>query len=110
VGLLLLRIAAGGSLIVGKLPATWAIPQSLGFEVRVTLVCVGVSLLLGLWTPITASIAAVTELLISSSHAAYSPTHVLLAILGVSLALLGPGAWSIDARVFGRKRIDINVG
>jgi len=31
----------------------------------------------------------------------------LLAALGVSLVMLGPGAWSVDARLFGRKRIDI---
>ena len=29
------------------------------------------------------------------------------AALGVCLALLGPGAWSIDARLFGRKRVEI---
>jgi hypothetical protein len=27
--------------------------------------------------------------------------------LGVTLAMLGPGAWSVDARLFGRKRIQI---
>jgi uncharacterized membrane protein YphA (DoxX/SURF4 family) len=33
--------------------------------------------------------------------------HVLLAALGVSLVMLGPGAWSLDARLFGRRRIDV---
>jgi uncharacterized membrane protein YphA (DoxX/SURF4 family) len=33
--------------------------------------------------------------------------HVVLAGLGVVLMLVGPGAWSIDARLFGRKRIKI---
>jgi putative oxidoreductase len=27
--------------------------------------------------------------------------------LGAALAMLGPGAWSVDARLFGRKRIRI---
>jgi putative oxidoreductase len=31
---------------------------------------------------------------------------VMLAFLGVVLAMVGPGAWSIDARLFGRKHID----
>jgi hypothetical protein len=31
----------------------------------------------------------------------------LLAALGVSLVMPGPGAWSVDARLFGRKQIDI---
>jgi hypothetical protein len=30
-------------------------------------------------------------------------------MIGLSLAMLGPGAWSIDARLFGRKRIDVTV-
>jgi hypothetical protein len=31
----------------------------------------------------------------------------LLGILGISLAMLGPGAWSVDALLFGRKRITV---
>ena len=29
----------------------------------------------------------------------------MLGTLGVALALLGPGGWSVDARLFGWKRI-----
>ena len=32
---------------------------------------------------------------------------VMLAALGATAAMIGPGAWSIDARLFGRKRIAI---
>jgi uncharacterized membrane protein YphA (DoxX/SURF4 family) len=31
---------------------------------------------------------------------------LVLAILGLSLAMIGPGAWSVDARLFGRKQIN----
>ena len=108
-GLLLLRLAVGASLILERIPVIWVIPQSLGFEVRIVLVCLGISLLCGLWTPVMGSVAAVFELLITFSVEGNSATHVLLAILSISLALLGPGAWSIDALIFGRKRIDIKV-
>jgi hypothetical protein len=33
--------------------------------------------------------------------------YILLATLGGALALLGPGAWSVDARLFGWKRINL---
>jgi uncharacterized membrane protein YphA (DoxX/SURF4 family) len=32
---------------------------------------------------------------------------IMLAALGVALAMLGPGACSIDARLFGRKHIEL---
>jgi hypothetical protein len=35
----------------------------------------------------------------------YNSSAVISTALGVALAMLGPGAWSLDARVFGRKRI-----
>ena len=34
--------------------------------------------------------------------------YVLVATLGAALALLGTGAWSVDARLFGWKRIDLS--
>ena len=70
----------------------------------------GVALLLlaGLWTPIAGLSVVVLEgvLLSLSPHDAWA--HILLATLGGALALLGPGAWSADARLFGWKRIDIS--
>ena len=43
-------------------------------------------------------------------HAVSQPgdpwASILLGTLGGALALLGPGAWSVDARLFGWKRID----
>jgi putative oxidoreductase len=53
------------------------------------------------------TIAALIQLWIALSPPQALATHALLAVLSISLALLGPGAWSIDALIFGRKRIDI---
>ena len=50
---------------------------------------------------------AIIELLIAFSHSHDPWVSVLLASLGVALALMGPGAWSVDARLFGWKRIEI---
>jgi hypothetical protein len=33
--------------------------------------------------------------------------YILLGTLGAALAMLGPGAWSIDARLFGWKRVEL---
>jgi uncharacterized membrane protein YphA (DoxX/SURF4 family) len=72
----------------------------------------GLLLLAGLWTPVMGALVALAEALIVFLKS--SPTHedmwfrVFLGLLAISLALLGPGAWSIDARLFGRKRFDID--
>ena len=68
-------------------------------------------LLAGLWTRQTAVVIAIYELWIGFS-AFFAPTgeqwiHILLAALSASVAMLGPGAWSIDGRRFGRKVFDI---
>ena len=36
-----------------------------------------------------------------------SGASFLLAAIGAALGLLGPGAWSVDARLFGWRRIDV---
>ena len=64
-------------------------------------------LLVGLWTPVAGVLLAAAELGLVFSHPADPWWHVLLGTLGVALAMLGPGAWSVDARLFGRKRIQI---
>ena len=50
---------------------------------------------------------AIDELWIALSQAGDPWTHILLAAMSVGLAMLGPGAWSIDAHLFGRKLLDI---
>jgi uncharacterized membrane protein YphA (DoxX/SURF4 family) len=66
-----------------------------------------VSLLLGLWTPIGGIVAGCVELWNAMTRPGDKWTYILLATFGLALALLGPGAWSLDARLFGWKRLDI---
>ena len=64
-------------------------------------------LLVGFWTPLAGVLMAMTELGLAFSHSTDPSMHILLAAMAAALAMLGPGAWSVDARLFGRKRIHI---
>lgn len=64
-------------------------------------------LLAGLWTPVAGVLLAIVELGLAVFHPGDRWMHMLVGALGVALAMLGPGAWSVDARLFGRKRIQI---
>jgi len=101
-GLLLVRLCLGAALIHFR---------ASGFLVLV--VAIGtIALVAGLWTPVTGGLLAFEEALRALSL--YSPPqdltwiHAFLAVLSASVAMLGPGAWSLDARLFGRQRFDID--
>jgi hypothetical protein len=68
--------------------------------------CAGLLLLVGLWTPIVGTLIALIELPIAVTHSHDPWIPLILATLGGTAAMIGPGAWSIDARLFGRKHIE----
>jgi uncharacterized membrane protein YphA (DoxX/SURF4 family) len=69
----------------------------------------GLLLIVGLWTPVVASVMVLIELWRIISRSGDPASEILLCTLAIAIALLGPGAWSIDARLFGWKRIEIDT-
>jgi len=67
----------------------------------------GVLVLLGLWTPVSAAVVAILEIWVTVASVSEFWLSVLVATIAAGLVMLGPGAWSLDARLFGRKRISI---
>ena len=74
-------------------------------SVALLLIDAGAALLLlvGLWTPIAGAVIACCELWIVVAGGGEFWLSLVLATLGATLAMIGPGAWSIDALLFGRK-------
>jgi uncharacterized membrane protein YphA (DoxX/SURF4 family) len=111
-GLLLLRLGAGIALIAfGIMDISLPPGESITVARDLFAALGGIFLLAGLWTPIVGGLIAIDEAWIAFSVST-SPQdgqwiHILLAVLTAAVAMLGPGAWSIDARRFGRQRFDL---
>jgi putative oxidoreductase len=106
-GLLLLRLIAATALThqgIATLSGENSVHPLLSAAIPIM---AAILLTVGLWTPIAGAITAVMQLWNLYAGAGDFWFHIFLGTLGVALALLGPGAWSVDARLFGWKRIDI---
>lgn len=98
-GLLIQRVLVGAALVYSAIATptgTFGAPQGIG-------ALAGVLLIAGLWTPVAGVVAGCAEAWIAFSWPAHIWNPAVLAVFAVTLALIGPGAWSIDARLFGRK-------
>lgn len=107
VGLLLQRVIAAALLFYCAIAQISHTTHALSAVLQMIAAAAGLLLLLGLWTPLAGLLVAISELAIVISHRADPTLGILLAALGTSLAMIGPGAWSIDARLFGRKEVRI---
>lgn len=106
-GLLLIRVVVGISLIANGI-VRFRTDQSFEWIVLdILTIGAGTLFVVGLWTPVAGFLVVVLAIWsIMAQHVSLCPT-VLSSAIGAGLALVGPGAWSLDARLFGWKRIDL---
>jgi putative oxidoreductase len=104
-GLLILRMAGALSLVSPGFFTIDSGPEPMIWILAATAAC---CLILGYCTPIAASIQAGGHLWALIYFDSLSGIRLVMISLGVSLVLLGPGAWSVDARLYGRRRVDLD--
>jgi putative oxidoreductase len=104
-GLLIQRLVLGIALLYHGIALLNGIPA--GHLVVPVLIgsVLGLFILAGLWTPATGALITAVQVWIALTGSGDQFTAIILAALGGTLAMIGPGAWSIDARLFGRKYI-----
>lgn len=74
-----------------------------GWLIKALVLAGATLLLLGFLTPVVAVVTGLIALAVAFSNF----DHVELVVLSGVIALLGPGAFSIDARLFGRREVFI---
>lgn len=105
-GLLLLRASVGVLLLYQSLsqPSGTTYLSSIAL---VASVIAALLFLLGIWTPAAGLLLATLEILKLFTGTDQYESTILLTSIALSIAMLGPGVWSIDAVLFGRHRLEL---
>lgn len=106
-GLLLLRLVCSAFVIAGGVTRILAGSYIPTLILESTEVAGAVLLVMGLWTPVAGILIVLVELCLASWGRSGIENSILLAAVGAALAVLGPGSHSIDAKRYGRRRVEI---
>ena len=104
-----MRVVAGSALVVRASSAVWSDPPIHTMVTSAFLTGCGLLLISGLWTPVAGALVALFETWQMMTMAGDVWVALLLGTIGGALALLGPGLWSIDVRLFGWRRVEPGV-
>lgn len=104
-GILILRLVACSAVVARALHELTAVEPAQPGIVELTAIVVGALLSVGLWTPVSGCLVSAFALWGLISRSGDPWCNILVAAIGAALSMIGPGAWSVDARLFGWRRV-----
>jgi putative oxidoreductase len=108
-GILLQRGLAGSILLYYGILQVLERPHGMSIIPEIIGAAAGLFLLLGLWTPVAGAVASVVQAWVILMGVHEPLIAAVSGTLSATIAMIGPGAWSIDARIFGRKHIETRL-
>ena len=104
-GLLILRLVACSTVVASGLRGLRVAQPGEPEILEVAAIIASGFLVVGLWTPVSGCLVAAFALWALIVKCGDPWSNILLAAMGVALSMIGPGVWSLDARLFGWRRI-----
>jgi len=102
-----MRVVVGSVLIVRASFWLWSDLPPMNVTIPALLLMgAGILLIVGLWTPIVGMSVALIEIWKILTLVGDKWVWLLLGTASAALAMLGPGLWSVDARLFGWRRVE----
>jgi len=102
-----MRVVAGSALAASASMTLLSDPPPVNVTIpAILLMGAGILLIAGLWTPIAGASVGLTEVWKMLTVPGNRPLWLMLGTVGAALAMLGPGLWSVDARLYGWKRLE----
>jgi putative oxidoreductase len=106
-GILLLRLVLGSVLVEQGLSGVHSAPFLTAVAVQLAAALAGIFLAVGLWTPAAGFVVLACEFWMATTASADLQQRAVLGGIAAALAMLGPGAVSLDNLLFGRKRVHV---